>query len=374
MISPSFEVPFDNCALGWNCKVMGWDGALCINQAVCLNAWESLRDQDSLDRAQCNHVDELSCLNRYLIREEYDRSEAGWSATTHWIVKTPGSRTPLASGYAPAEPAQLPLELTVNGAIVVRTVGEFCVAEINPTLRLELESSPVVMIEWDGSSLQDLGNIRLIDTEDGYKHFCNTLKDGSLICTNDGDQAVEGLYWLREDQKPAATYGDRVQKIELTPEILERLIPLLNGANTCEESFWCTVCEDYTSEGDHGWSTCQHLRYMEELSSWGGAGYAEDDYRKDYEEAFLALLQSDREDVQALVVKLQGLLEKKNVTDLMDAMWRIGNMHEDAIEPAIRYMQTLDDKTVVGWQNCIKWLAAAQESPKPSAPPLEYIN
>ena len=290
------------CPLGLVCTQMAGTLDSCDNHATCFAAHRSIYPVEVDETPD----DTLSDRNPYLRYTYYRKNvyssdvdeRAGW----FWLVAERRVR----EGYSIAVDAELaahydPGVLTVIKNRLIEGLGQYHCAVPNRSFFFEIDGSPVTLIEW---FVHDDGRreIRQIYTEsrDGL-WWCDERKDGTLLCSEGMGESIEGEYWLRDDQPQPQLYGDRFKQVDFpTGDAFLTLKGLIEQVELCQESFYCQVCTESTCEGDYGWSTCKHLRYIDQLSSWGGVGYGEEDFSEDYQEAFKQLAQTENADAISL--------------------------------------------------------------------------
>ena len=341
------------CPLGLICAQMTTEGN-CPNRSTCFSAKEAIDPLDCEDDDDEELEDALSGRNPYLYHTFYPKSRYGAQIDERsgwfWIVNTDMN---LPSGYSPAVDANLPAHsdpgvLTVTLDKTISGYGTYQRAEWNQAFWFEVDGSSIVLIEWIRTAAGER-SIRLIHTEDSDgQWWCDDDKDGNLLCSSDAYECPEAEYWVRHDQPEPKTYGDQAQRVDLPiGEELAQLKKQIESIYTCEESFYCTVCEAATYEADFGWSTCKHLKYCNHLSSWAGVGYSEEDYSDDYAESFALLAQQPKAEA------IRKALEEKNWKRIWDIL---PSETEDELEPAIAYLQTLDSTTPSAFEQCLEWM------------------
>lgn len=320
-----------NCPLGWNCGDMGLNSSgFCSNKGACSAIAKNLHNETHPDP---DEIDALDYGNPYL----------SWMEGDYWRVRPDGMK-PLPAGYAVAEKANLPkLPYTViNGGIeVVASDRGYAPAVRNPNFFLEIDLSPIVLIEWCE------GEIRQIYTQN-YQYWCNQRKDGSLLCsTDDGSDSVQSDYWKSEFGSPweISFYGNPT-RVELTCTRIEKLKPWLDNVIVCEDQHYCVICQEAVLENSYGSCECNHIHYCNWLGSWGGCGYGEEDLSESYRLSIGKTHPSVRE-------KLKKLLEAKYISGL----WDLGNkLCGDELEPAAVWIKSLDEDTPQAIAQTLAWL------------------
>ena len=341
----------NDCPAKYVCKTMtGYPVSCCPNLLICVRL-----------SGVTLELNDISELNPNLTNQEY--RDGRWRQIDHFLVQR---NRLLPEGYAFAEPAQLPIEKASVGWQVVRNYGEFQRSELNPRF-LALEDEPVVLIEWCDNV------IRAVHTE-STQYGC--LLSGETLLIDQYDCPIEYDFWRRSDQKMPKVYGDCWKEIDLPlGAALDLLVRQLNSTILCEEILYCNCCKASTYEGDIDWSECGHLRYVNELSSWAGAGYGEEDFIDDYQAAFLCLLNEiDLYDVDqatrnsryetSLKQKLLNALETLDSPKLADTLWTIKVLmpNKEEMNAAIAYLETLDSSFPDGFQLCLQWSGSVRSS------------
>jgi hypothetical protein len=341
------------CPLGLICAQMTTEVS-CPNYSTCLSTREAI---DPIDSEDDSPEDALSDRDFYLTRTYYRKAEhdcrwgdeidqrSGWFWTIHVHADLP-------EGYAIAVDAQIaahydPGVLTVTQDRAIES-GVYQRAEWNKAFWFEVDGSPIVLIEWIRTQAGKR-SIRLIHTEDSDgRWWCDEDKNGHLLCSRDASECPEAEYWFRYDQPEPETYGDEAKRVTFpVGEELAQLKAQIQSIYTCEESFYCTVCNAATYESDYGWSECKHLRYIDHLASWGGVGYGAEDYSETYAESFALL--SRQPEANAV----REALTAKNWQRLWDMDF---TSDSEELKPAIAYLHTLDDNTPTAFDQCLEWM------------------
>ncbi|WP_333477295.1 hypothetical protein [Allocoleopsis sp.] len=256
---------------------------------------------------------------------------------TYWEVSASKKLPP---GYAVAEDARLPCVVGEGLIEVTASDRGYAPAVHNPNFFLEIDSSPIVLIEWRD------GEIRQIYTQ-ACAYWCNQRKDGSLLCSSDDGDAIEFEYWLTEFCNPwrISFYGNPVC-VELTSERLEALKPWLENTIIGEAQHYCVICQDHVYEENFGACDCNHIHYSNSLSSWGGCGYAEEDFSEEYCVSLGKIHPSARN-------HLRKLLEVNDIRGI----WELGNkLCGDELDPAAVWIKSLDEDTPDAIAQTLIWL------------------
>lgn len=320
-----------SCPLGLNCEDMGINpsGLGCQNRGKCSAIAQTLHDETHPDP---DAIDALEYGNPYI---EYNYEQG---REPYWEVSY---RKSLPAGYAVAQSARLPWAVSEGLIEVVASDRGYAPAVHNPNFFLEINSSPIVLIEWCD------GEIRQIYTQE-YQYWCNERKDGSLLCSSDGgDKEIEFEYWIADfgSHWEISFYGNPT-RIELTSERLENLKSWLENIITCEEQHYCVICQNHVYEDNFGACDCNHIHYIDWLSSWGGCGYAEADFSEEYRVSLGKIHPSVRK-------HLRKLLEAKDIS----GFWELGNkLCGDELDPAAAWLKSLDEDTPDAIAQTLTWL------------------
>lgn len=335
---------------------MSSNPAFCPNHFTCESVADSIYPSSESNPDEEETTDDLSDRNPDLSRTCYYKTaysseideRAGW----FWVVP---NRDNLPVGYSAAVDAQIaarcePNELIVTQNRIIEGLGGYEQAERNRSFFFEINSSPITLIEWIPHPNGER-ELRKIYTEDpDGQYWCRECKSGTLLCTKDDTGPVEYDYWLRDDQNSPETYGPEAKQVPFPAGTqFETLKTWLEQAHSCEELLYCSVCNDYTYAVHYRWSVCEHLRYIDAIDSWGGVGYVEEDHQEDYQTAFQCLAQTENANA------IQAALQQK---DWKRILRLIIGLHNDGLEPAIAYLQTLDDSTPTAFEQCLIWLEA----------------
>jgi hypothetical protein len=300
----------------------------CANTKECSVIAQMIYDEECPESI----ADSLSDRNPYLLCNYFEEN-------IFWSVIT--GREDLPPGYAVAENARLPCVVADGMIEVVVSDRGYARAVYNPSFFLEIDHSPIVLIEWCNEE------IRQIYTQDQMYWWCSQRKDGSLLCSSDGRDAIEGDYWLTDYKHSCqlSFYG-KPNRVELTSERLTALKPWLENVVTCEDQHYCVICQDSVRESNYGSCECNHIHYSDWLSSWGGCGYAEEDWIEDYR---IALEKVDLSVLQ----QIKKYLEAKDISNL----WELGWTLNDELEPAGVWLKSLDEDTPEAIAQTLSWLS-----------------
>lgn len=205
-------------------------------------------------------------------------------------------------------------------------------------MELKLFGDSVVFIEWEDAS--NPASIIAINTE-SQQFYCKTQKGGTLLAEHDfGGDAARFDYWVAPGSKSPKTYGDRARQVPLPdPEMIQRLF---DSAFFVDDIQFCVVCQDSTFEARFNVSECGHLRYIEEISGWGGCGYGEEDRSATYQKAFQRLVQQVQEEPAMAWDTPENLcqwLRYREVETIWDFTDRYD--HFEDLEPALKYLDSL---------------------------------
>lgn len=346
---------------------MGWNGDRCINQTVCQAAIDRTIPQDPDPDLSPDDSDELCEDNPNVTWACYWDQNPYWNMRTinpvtgwFWMVKRDAPHTrPLAPGYAEAVPVDLPVRLESGQMVVIRdrevvaddgpSLGHYAIAQTNPNFWLEIDRSPITLIEW--LDVNDVSTIRTIHTT-SEAYSCRVRKDGQLLLCDDAD-AIEYDYWLAPSTRMPRTYGDRHRAVDLP--LTDELKKLIQSAISVGTSMYCTICDDETYEDDASISECGHLRYLHSIETWGGCGSIEDDLTTEYTNAFQLLVQAleDGDSVERTI----RLLQNRKFRELLWLTHRYWT--ERDFEPALKYLASLDENVPPSYfDQAIAWLTA----------------
>lgn len=302
----------------------------CGNKGKCCAIAQTIHDENHPDP---DAIDALEYGNPYISCNGYERG-----VDTYWEV---AANKKLPPGYAVAENARLPWTVEDGLIEVVASDRGYAPAVRNPNFFLEIDSNPIVLIEWCD------GKIRQIYTQ-AQQYWCNQRKDGCLLCSSDGgDEPIEHDYWIADDNFwPITLYGEP-NRVELTSERLDSLKPWLENTITCEDQHYCVICQDSVYKDHYGSCECNHIHYIDWLSSWGGCGYGEEDFSEEYRISLRKIHPSARK-------RLRKLLEAKNIRGL----WEFGNKlcGGDELDPTAAWIKSLDEDTPDAIAQTLIWL------------------